>query len=115
MDDSKKTRRATKVAKDLRAYGVGLLRDASTVEDDGAKPSVHVDMKGGLTFRLPFDFNVAHFDVMKLICLLSSWLPSQKASQMASNHQQRRPDRGGALHQILATSPLAPNGAAGRY
>lgn len=64
MDYSEKTRRAAKLAEDLRAYGVGLLRDALAVEDDGAEPSVRVDMKDGLTFRLPFDFDVAHFDTL---------------------------------------------------
>lgn len=64
MDYSEKTRRATKLAEDLRAYGVGLLRDARAVEDDGAEPSVRVEMKDGLTFRLPFDFDVTHFDTL---------------------------------------------------
>lgn len=64
MDYSEKTRRATKLAEDLRAYGVGLLRDARAVEDDGFEPSVRVDMRDGLTFRLPFDFDVAHFDTL---------------------------------------------------
>lgn len=64
MDYSEKTRRATKLAEDLRAYSVGLLRDARAVEDDVAEPSVRVDMKDGLTFRLPFDFDVAHFDTL---------------------------------------------------
>lgn len=64
MDYSEKTRRATKLAEDLRAYGVGLLRDARAVEDDGAEPSVRVEMKDGLTFRLPFNFDVTHFDTL---------------------------------------------------
>lgn len=64
MDCSEKTRRAAKLAEDLRAYGVGLLRDARAVENDGAEPSVRVDMKDGLTFSLPFDFDVAHFDTL---------------------------------------------------
>lgn len=59
MDHSEKTLLAAKLAEDLRAYGVGLLRDARAVEDEGAEPSVRVDMKDGLTFRLPFDFDVA--------------------------------------------------------
>lgn len=64
MDHSEKTLLAAKLAEDLRAYGVGLLRDARAVEDEGAEPSVRVDMKDGLTFRLPFDFDVAHFDTL---------------------------------------------------
>lgn len=64
MDYSEKRRCAAKLAEDLRTYGVGLLRDARAMEDDGAEPSVRVDMKDGLTFHLPFDFNVAHFDIL---------------------------------------------------
>lgn len=64
MDHSTKTRLAAKLAEDLRDYGVGLLRDARAVEDDGSDPSVRVDMKDGLSFRLPFDFDVAHFDTL---------------------------------------------------
>lgn len=64
MDHSEKMRRAAKLADDLRAYGAGLLRDARALEDEGAEPSVRVDLKDGLTFRLPFDFDVAHFDTL---------------------------------------------------
>lgn len=64
MDHSEKTLLAAKLAEDLRAYGVGLLRDARAIEDEGAEPSVRVDMKDGLTFRVPFDFDVAHFDTL---------------------------------------------------
>lgn len=34
------------------------------MEDDGAEPSVRVEMKDGLTFRLPHDFDVTHFDTL---------------------------------------------------
>lgn len=64
MDHSDKMRRAAKLADDLRAYGVGLLRDSRALEDEGAEPSVRVDLKDGLTFRLPFDFDGAHFDTL---------------------------------------------------
>ena len=64
MDHSEKTLLAAKLAEDLRAYGVGLLRDARAIEDEGGEPSVRVDMKDGLTFRVPFDFDVAHFDTL---------------------------------------------------
>ena len=50
VDYSEKTRRAAKLAEDLRAYGAGLLRDARAAEDDGAESSVRVDIKDGLPF-----------------------------------------------------------------
>lgn len=52
MDHSEKTRLAAKLAEDLRAYGVGLLRDAWAVEDDGTEPSVRGDTRDGRSFRL---------------------------------------------------------------
>lgn len=62
MGHSAKTFLAAKFADYLRAYGVGLLRDARAVENDGAEPSVRGDMKDGLSLLLPFEFDVAHFD-----------------------------------------------------
>lgn len=64
MTSTDKTLLATKLAADVRTYGVGLLRDAVVVQDDAAEPSVRVVLKDGLSFRLPFDFNIAHFDTL---------------------------------------------------
>lgn len=64
MTATEKTLLATKLAADVRTYGVGLLRDAMVVGDDAAEPSVRVEFKDGLSFHLPFDFNIAHFDTL---------------------------------------------------
>lgn len=55
---------AAELASNLHSYGVGLLRDAKVVEDEALEPSVRVELKDGLSFYLPFDFNVAHFDTL---------------------------------------------------
>lgn len=67
MDEAEKTRLAIKLAENVRSYGVGLLRDSRAVLDDGVEPSVRVEMKDGLSFYLPFDFDIAHFDTLMAV------------------------------------------------
>lgn len=64
MNDAEKTHLAITLAENLRSYGVGLLQDVEAVLDEGAEPSVRVKLKDGLSFHIPFDFNIAHFDTL---------------------------------------------------
>lgn len=70
MDPADKIRKAENLAQDLSGYGAAGLESAFAVAEEDP-PYIRVKMRDGLSFVLPYDFNIEHFDTLMAIIAIS--------------------------------------------